>query len=50
MRAGDAEYKATKGEKFIAYKTKVMTDCAKKLSNRVNIKVDIDDQLLVVIE
>ena len=50
MRAGDAEYKATKGEKLIAYETKFMTDCAKKLSDRFDLEVDIDDQLLVVIE
>ena len=36
--------------KLIAYKTKFMTDCAKKLSDRVDLKLDIDDQLLVVIE
>ena len=50
MREGDAEYKANKGEKLIAYKTKFMADCADKLSDKVDLEADIDEQLLVVIE
>ena len=50
MRAGDAEYEAYKGEKLMAYETKFMTDCTKKLSNKVDLEADIDDQLLVVID
>ena len=50
MRKGDAEYKANKGERLIAYETKSMADYAKKLSDKVDLEADIDDQLLVVIE
>ena len=50
MREGDAEYKANKKEKLVAYETKSIADCAKKLSDKVDLEAEIDDQLLVVIE
>ena len=50
MREGDAKYKANKKEKLVAYETKSIADCAKKLSDKVGLEADIEDHLLVVIE
>ena len=49
MREGGGECKANKGEKLIAYETKSMENCTKKLSDEVELEVDIGDQLLVMI-
>ena len=39
-----------KGEQQICYETKYMTDCAKKLSDKVDLEPEIEAHLLVVIE
>ena len=39
-----------KGERQISYETKYMADCAKKLSDKVNLEPEIEAQLLVIIE
>ena len=39
-----------KGEQQIRYETKYMTDCAKKLSDKVDLEPEIEAHLLVVIE
>ena len=47
MSENDAEHK---GEKQITHETREMTDPAKKLSDKADIKPEIEDQLLVVTE
>ena len=39
-----------KGNRQITHETREMTDCAKKLSDKADIKPEIDNQLLVVTE
>ena len=39
-----------KGERQITHEVREMTDCAKKLSDKADIKTEIDVQSLVVIE
>ena len=47
MAEGNAEHK---GERLIIYETKSMADCAKKLSDKVDLEPYIEAQLLDVIE
>ena len=39
-----------KGEQLICYETKYMTDCAKNLSDKVDLNPEIEAHMLVVIE
>ena len=50
LEEGNDKYKANKREKIIAFETKLMMDCAKKLSDRVDVETDIEETFLVVIE